>query len=130
MFAPHSPRILVIDDDQEVCRLLQLLLLRTGIQTVSATSAERADQLLRDLPRPDGIILDLMLPRRSGLEILSWLRSLPTLRDVPVTVLTARSDATAHQQALALGAAAVLIKPSGMREVIGAVRHMLAARSA
>jgi CheY-like chemotaxis protein len=130
MFKTHAPRILVIDDDPEVCQLMHVLLRRIGVQSQSAATAERAEQLLRDLPSPDGIILDLMLPHRSGLEVLSWLRARPALRDIPVAVLTACTETSIQRQVMALGACAFLTKPSGVREIIGAVRAMLEARSA
>lgn len=130
MFESHAPRILVIDDDPEICQLMHVLLRRIGVQSQSAATAERAEQLLRDLPQPDGIILDLMLPHRSGLDVLRWLSARPALRNLPVTVLTACTDTPTRQQVLAMGASVFLTKPSGVREIIGAVRAMLEARSA
>src|SRR5205085_6576292 len=99
--------ILVVDDEASLRELVRAVL-GEGYHYVEATDGDAALQAVRD-ENPDLIVLDVMLPRRNGLEVLSELRHDPTYRKTPVIVLTAWSYAA--DAAAAAGADVFLPKP-------------------
>ncbi len=119
---PH--RILIVDDDNQILRLVDSYLRQAGFSTLTAADGEVAMHALRR-ERPDLVVLDLMLPGRDGLEILRWLRSDATLSATPVLLLTARVDDEDKIVGLELGADDYLTKPFNPREVVARVRALL-----
>jgi signal transduction histidine kinase/DNA-binding response OmpR family regulator len=104
-----SPRkILLIDDDQEVRKILSELLGLSGYATIEAASGQSGLTLAAQL-KPDLILLDIMMPQMDGWTVLKKLQSSPELADIPVIVLSAVSDT---DMALSLGAVSVLRKPA------------------
>jgi DNA-binding response OmpR family regulator len=75
-------------------------------------------------PLPGLVLLDLKLPRRSGLEVLQWLREQQVLRRLPVVVLSSSREATDIDRAYDLGANSYLVKPVGSDALLGMVRAM------
>jgi DNA-binding response OmpR family regulator len=81
--------ILVVDDDQGIVRLLRAYLEQEGYQVSAAYDGETALHILRR-ERPDLLLLDLMLPDRDGWEVTRIVRSEPSLRSIPIIMITAR----------------------------------------
>jgi DNA-binding response OmpR family regulator len=106
-----KPRVLVIDDDESVHELVGSLLARAGMESVSATNAREAAEVLRQRPLPDMVILDLMLPDVSGLEFLRQIRSKEVFNGLPVVILSALADPEQIREGLQLGADRYLTKP-------------------
>ena len=103
--------VLIVDDNPINLLLLQEFFRLRGRESVrSACTVREALALAREEP-PLAILLDLHLPDGSGLDLLAWLRADPRLRHVPVAVVSASHDESAHQAALALGARAWWPKP-------------------
>lgn len=73
-------------------------------------------------PSPDLVLLDLKLPRRSGMEVLTWLRGQPGLRRVPVAILTSSKDVTDVDRAYDAGANSYLVKPVGFEPLLELVK--------
>ncbi len=119
---PH--RILVVDDDPQILRLVTSYLGQAGFATLTAAHGEAAMHSLRR-ERPDLVVLDLMLPGRDGWEILRWLRADAGLAATPVLLLTARVDDDDKIVGLELGADDYLTKPFNPREVVARVRALL-----
>ncbi len=119
---PH--RILIVDDDPQILRLVESYLSQVGYGTLTAADGEAAMHALRR-ERPDLVVLDLMLPGRDGLDILRWLRADATLSATPVLLLTARVDDEDKIVGLELGADDYLTKPFNPREVVARVRALL-----
>lgn len=116
-----SPLILVVDDDDDVQRFARATLEAHGFGVLSAfTSEEGATLAARQ--RPDLVLLDLMLPDRSGLDVLQALKSNRETADLPVIVLSATHERT---RALALGAADYLRKPIQPEVLMGLVQRVL-----
>jgi len=103
-----TPRVLVVDDDPRIRRVMRRLLAQFGYQTRTAASAEEADSLL-SLVRFDVVLLDIGLPRMNGIEFLEW--TLKRHPDIPVVMLTALDDRELAVQSLAAGARTYLLKP-------------------
>jgi two-component system alkaline phosphatase synthesis response regulator PhoP len=119
-----SHRILVVDDDKQIVRLVRSYLEQAGYAVLTAYDGEDAMRIVRH-ERPDLVVLDLMLPGRDGLEITRWLRADQTLAATPVLMLTARIEDTDKILGLELGADDYLQKPFNPREVVARVRAIL-----
>jgi two-component system, OmpR family, KDP operon response regulator KdpE len=118
-------KVLVIDDEPPIRKLLKMGLTTQGYQILEATNGKSALELLTE--HPDLIILDLGLPDVQGHELLRTIRS--RNESVPVVVLSSRGDEAGKVQALDLGADDYLTKPFGMEELLArmraALRHQL-----
>jgi two-component system, OmpR family, KDP operon response regulator KdpE len=125
MTAP-AVKILVVDDEPPIRRLLRTGLGTQGYEIHEAENAAQAQSYLKR-EKPDLIVLDLGLPDQNGLDLLRQLRE--DGLDVPVVILSSRTDETGIVQALELGADDYVTKPFGMRELIArirvAIRHRL-----
>jgi two-component system, OmpR family, KDP operon response regulator KdpE len=114
-------RLLVIDDEPAIRKLLRMGLNTQGHQVLEATNARTALQQMAT--KPDLVILDLGLPDMEGLDLLIQIRE----RDaaVPIVVLTSRDDEVAKVQALDAGADDYVSKPFGMNELFARIRAAL-----
>jgi two-component system, OmpR family, KDP operon response regulator KdpE len=118
-------KVLVIDDEPPIRKLLRMGLTTQGYEVLEATNGKTALELLGE--KPDLIILDLGLPDIQGHELLRTVRS--RNEAVPIVVLSSRGDEAGKVQALDLGADDYLTKPFGMEELLArmraALRHQL-----
>jgi two-component system alkaline phosphatase synthesis response regulator PhoP len=119
-----AQRILVVDDDREIARVLRAYLEQAGFQVLVAYDGERALHLLRR-ERPDLVVLDLMLPDRDGWEVTRTVRGDAGLSSTPILMLTARADDADKIVGLELGADDYVTKPFNPREVMARVRAVL-----
>jgi DNA-binding response OmpR family regulator len=117
-------RILVVDDDKQIVRLVRSYLEQAGYQVQTAPDGETALHTIRR-DRPDLVVLDLMLPDRDGWEITRMVRSDPALAGLPIIMLTARVEDTDKIVGLELGADDYITKPFNPREVVARVRTVL-----
>jgi DNA-binding response OmpR family regulator len=117
-------KILLIEDDLDLYRLLQYNLEKAGFQFAGANTGKGAIELC-SRERPDLILLDIMLPDSSGLEICTRLRGHPDLANTPVVFLTARATEADRITGLELGANDYIVKPFSIREVIARVKVQL-----
>lgn len=119
-----SQTVLVVDDDQEVVRLMRAYLEQAGYAVLVAYDGETAVHQLRR-EKPDLMLLDLMLPDRDGYDITRLVRSDPGLAHIPIIMLTARVDDADKIVGLELGADDYVTKPYNPREVLARVRARL-----
>ncbi len=105
-----TQRILVVDDDREIVRLLRASLEQAGYEVFVAYNGETALHTLRR-ERPDLVVLDLMLPDRDGWDVTRVMRSDATLADTPIIMLTARVEHYDRIVGLELGADDYVTKP-------------------
>ena len=117
-------RILVVDDDREIIRLVRAYLEKAGYETLIAYNGETALHMLRR-EQPDLLILDLMLPDRDGWDITRLIRQDAKLKATPIMMLTARVDDEDKIVGLELGADDYITKPFNPREVLARVRALL-----
>ena len=119
------PTILVVDDEANIRELCSLYLEREGFAVEMAADGEEALTRARERA-PDLIVLDLMLPKRSGFEVTRELRSDPgPIRHIPILMLTARSEDVDRIVGLELGADDYLGKPFHPRELTARVKAVL-----
>jgi DNA-binding response OmpR family regulator len=113
--------ILLVEDAKELARILAQELETNGYRVCHAVDGEQALQMFQEF-NPDLVILDWMLPKLDGLDVLSRLRQVSA---VPVLMLTARKEEADRVIGLELGADDYLTKPFGMRELVARVRALL-----
>jgi two-component system KDP operon response regulator KdpE len=120
------PKVLVVDDEPPIRKLLRMGLSAHGYEILEAPSGQVSLELL-DQRKPDLVILDLGLPDIQGLDLLRMIRS--RNESVPIVVLSSRGDEAGKVQALDLGADDYVTKPFGMDELLArmraALRHQL-----
>lgn len=116
-------RVLLIEDEPNIAEAIRFLLTREGWQVEIHGDGETALQAILSI-RPDLVILDVMLPGRSGMEILRDLRQLEDLADLPVLMLTARGQSRDRDMAEKAGVSRFMTKPFSNTEVLTAVRDL------
>jgi CheY-like chemotaxis protein len=119
-------RILLVEDDENDVLFLERALRACGAQ-VELEIARDGEEAVQSLsrgdgrPLPDRMLLDLKLPRRSGLEVLSWIRSNPALKDLSVTIMTSSGEPSDLARIRELGIDEYILKPvsyQGLLEVV------------
>lgn len=119
-----ATRVLIAEDDPHIVESLSFVLSRDGFEVSAALDGEEALRRMRNDP-PDLMILDVMLPKRNGFEILKLLKSDPALRAIPVIVLTAKGQPQDRRMAEALGVEDFMTKPFSNTDVVHAVRRFV-----
>jgi DNA-binding response OmpR family regulator len=117
-------RILVVDDDRDIVRLVRSYLEKAGFQILTAYDGETALRVLK-AEKPQLVILDLMLPDRDGWDVARLVRSDPQLAATPIIMLTARIEDNDKIVGLEIGADDYITKPFNPREVVARVRALL-----
>lgn len=117
-------KIFVADDDPVLLRGLDLALTGRGYEVRTALSGAHLLELLES-DRPDLLVLDVMMPGMSGLEVLRRIRGDGRWPNLPVLVVTARSDAVVVREAREGGAADVVGKPFRLRDLVGKIERRL-----
>ncbi|HLU67360.1 MAG TPA: response regulator transcription factor [Kofleriaceae bacterium] len=112
-----SGRVLIVDDEADVGRLLSFALAEAGFETEAVDTASAALEAIARA-RPAVIVLDLMLPDLSGHEVCRRLRGDPAMTDVGILMLTARGDEYDRVVGLEMGADDYVVKPFSVREVV------------
>jgi phosphate regulon transcriptional regulator PhoB len=118
------PRVLVVDDEEDLVDLLAYNLEVSGFQVDRAATGWAAVQLAEKSP-PDLVVLDVMLPDLQGFEVLRLLRARPKTQAVPVILLTARGEEADRLVGFELGADDYVTKPFSARELLARVRAVL-----
>ncbi len=114
-------KILIVEDEENIRKLLVMYLTKAGYQTVEAKDGREA--LLKfDMEKPQLIMLDLMLPYKSGEEVAKEIRR---VSNVPILMLTAKADEENRVQGLEIGADDYVVKPFSPREVVLRVQNIL-----
>ena len=115
-------KILVIDDEPSVRRLIDILLSRDGYEVVLADNGGKGLELYRR-EHPDVILLDLRMPQLDGIEVLKEIRSVDLKQ--PVIVLTGETDPETEQQVRALGVSEFILKGSSLHLLGGMLQRLL-----
>lgn len=118
-------RVLLIEDEINIAEAIRFILSRDGWQVTVLDTGERAEAAVRDAA-PDLVILDHMLPGRTGLEVVASLRADPATSDLPVMMLTAKSQFRDRQAAEEAGVTHFMTKPFANAEMVAAVRALAA----
>jgi DNA-binding response OmpR family regulator len=121
----RKPVILVVDDDPALQKLIVSLLRRGEMDSISAMDGYEARTALSQNTLPDLVLLDLMLPEISGIDLLKEFRSQPELEKLPIIILSAIADPEQIREGLHEGADRYLTKPYLANNLLNTVREVL-----
>ena len=116
-----SEKILIVDDDQNICELLRLYLAKEGYQPVIATDGEAAVAAFES-QKPSLVLLDVMMPKMDGWEVCRRIRA---AGDTPVIMLTAKGETFDKVLGLELGADDYVVKPFDTKEIVARIKAVL-----
>jgi CheY-like chemotaxis protein len=119
-------KILIVDDDQDIRRLLAIRLKSLGHETAFAGDAISAVNQARK-EQPDLILLDLMMPAGDGFVVMERLKAMPAMEGIPVIVISALDPATQERRLSESGADAYFQKPYDHEELVAAIQRALGA---
>ncbi|NMG42998.1 response regulator [Aromatoleum toluvorans] len=122
-----AKKILIADDEQNIVISLEFLMKREGYEVSIANDGDEAARRIR-AEKPDLVLLDVMMPKKSGFEVCQEVKSDPELQSVRILMLTAKGRDTEVAKGLALGADAYMTKPFSTKELVERVRSLLAER--
>ena len=120
-----KPTLLMAEDEEDTASLIRFLLERSGYHVIHAPDGHQAQQLIDTMAPPSLVLLDIMLPHVSGLQLLPHIRSKTEWQRVPIIMLTADSSEHDIQQALAAGANDYMVKPFNPRELTARLSRFL-----
>lgn len=116
--------VLIAEDEPSIVKSLDFILRRAGLSIETISDGDAVIGAVRRT-RPQVVVLDVMLPRRSGFDVLKQMRADALLKDIPVLILTAKGQAQDRRTAEELGADRFVTKPYANAEVVGAVRELM-----
>ena len=119
-----SVKILIADDEPNILLCLEYLMKREGFQVLVAHNGQEAlDMIERE--QPVLALLDVMMPKKTGLEVCHLIRSGDTNKDMPILLLTAKGRDTDIAKGLALGANAYIVKPFSTKDLVQKVKSII-----
>ncbi|BCO29157.1 transcriptional regulatory protein WalR [Rhodoferax lithotrophicus] len=121
-----SPKILVADDEPNIVISLEYLLKREGYIVMIARDGEEALAVIRR-EQPDLVLLDVMMPKKSGFEVCQEVRTDDALQNTKILMLTAKGRDTDVVKGMALGADAYMTKPFSTKDLVQKVANLLGA---
>lgn len=124
MAAQHQPRVLVVEDESAQREILKYNLEAEGFDVVQAENGDEA-MLLVEEEQPDLVLLDWMLPNVSGLEVCRRIKADPGKRQIPIIMLSARSEEVDRVRGLETGADDYMVKPYSVVELMARLRTQL-----
>ncbi len=119
-------KILIVDDEPNILMSLEFLLKKEGFQIDTAGDGDAALDKVRSFA-PDLILLDVMMPKKSGFEVCEILRADSAIRQPRIIMLTAKGRDTEQAKGMALGADAYMLKPFSTKDLVAKIREFLAA---
>lgn len=120
-----KPTLLMAEDAEDTASLLRFLLERSGYQVIHASDGKQAQEMIDTMTPPNLVLLDIMLPHMSGLQLLPYIRKKADWQRVPIIMLTADSSEHDIQQALTSGASDYMVKPFNPRELTARLSRFL-----
>jgi two-component system phosphate regulon response regulator PhoB len=117
-------KILIVEDDRDIVEMVRYNLKEQGYETISASNGQKGVELAKS-QHPDLIILDIMMPVMDGFEACRALKNDNTTADIPIIILSAKSQETDKVVGLELGADDYVTKPFSPRELIARIRAIL-----
>jgi two-component system phosphate regulon response regulator PhoB len=117
--------VLIVDDELDLARSVQFAIEQAGWRAVIAETGHRGLELARQVPPPSLILLDVMLPDISGMDVCRRLRAGAETRDIPIIMVTARDDEVDRVVGFELGVDDYVVKPFAVRELLLRARALL-----
>ncbi|MBD3610350.1 MAG: response regulator [Gammaproteobacteria bacterium] len=117
--------ILVVDDDENIRMIVMYMLEREGYHVIGAKDGKEAQEFIDGSETPDMALFDVMMPYMDGFELLSYARAKQEWSDIPIIMLTAKSQETDIVKALDNGASDYITKPFKPNELLARMRRHL-----
>jgi CheY-like chemotaxis protein len=123
-----SGRVLLVEDDKFLQRACEASLRQRGFQVVTATDGDEGLRLARETPHPDVVLLDLLMPKMSGIDVLRALQGDAATKAIPVVILSNSSRDEDKREAMQLGAVGYYVKANlSLKELAAQVGHLIKA---
>lgn len=129
LMMPPEKTVLIIEDETDAADLFAEMMRVSGFRVLKTSSSAPAISMM-NAEKPDIVLLDIMMPDISGLDILRQMRADPSLANIPVVVVSAKSMPTDIRNGMEAGASTYLTKPVGFLELKEAVERALGSQSA
>mgnify|MGYP001415301032 FL=1 len=120
-----AKKILIVDDEPNIVISLEFLMKKEGFAVAVANDGDTALAMVASF-NPDLLLLDVMMPKKSGFEVCEALRADPQRAGLKIVMLTAKGRDTEMAKGLAIGADAYVTKPFSTKELVDKVKEMLA----
>lgn len=119
-------KVLIVEDEQTLLKTIEFAVKDKGYETLTAMDGEEASRIIKE-EKPDAILLDILLPKKNGLDVLKEMKDDEETADIPVLLLTNLSDEESISQGVALGARGYFVKADmSLDEVAEKVGELLA----
>ncbi len=118
------PKIVVADDDLDLCELLEMKLRQSNYEVFTAMDGVQALEIVRSI-RPHLVILDIMMPLMTGMEVLRELKSEFATADIPVILMTAKRQESDVTSGFALGVVDYIVKPFNLKDLVAQVKGVI-----
>ncbi|MEO8363484.1 MAG: response regulator [Ilumatobacteraceae bacterium] len=125
--AHQKAKIVVADDDLDLCELLEMKLRQSDYEVHTAMDGVQALEVIRSV-RPNIVILDIMMPLMSGMEVLRELKADIETADIPVILMTAKRQESDVSSGFALGVVDYIVKPFNLKDLVIQVKGVIAER--
>lgn len=119
-----TKKVLIADDEPNIVAALEFLMRQNGFEVRVVRNGDEALAAVSEF-RPDLMLLDVMMPVKSGYEVVQRIRDDPDLRGVKIVMLTAKGRETEVSKGMAVGADAYVTKPFSTRDLVAQVKRML-----
>jgi two-component system, OmpR family, alkaline phosphatase synthesis response regulator PhoP len=120
---PKSKKILIADDEPDILEIIQYNLAKEGYEVITAKDGDEAIQRAKS-SQPDLIVLDIMMPKKNGVQVCEILRSQPSFKDTLILFLTALNDESSHIKGLEMGADDYVSKPISPKVLVSRVNAL------
>ena len=120
----HGKKILIADDEPNIVTALEFLLQRNGYEVLIARNGDAALKLI-EAHRPDLVLLDVMMPVKSGFEVCQRMRERADWRDIKIIMLTAKGRDVEMSKGLSIGADLYITKPFSTQELVAKINGLL-----
>jgi DNA-binding response OmpR family regulator len=121
--------VLIVEDDDQIATLLKFMIEREGFEVLAAADGRAAGHIVESVAPPAIVILDLMLPYIDGFQLVDMIRARPEWKQVPIIMLTAKSQERDIVRALDAGANDYMIKPFKPEELKARIKRLLRAEN-
>jgi DNA-binding response OmpR family regulator len=122
--ATSQKTVIVVEDEPDTAEMFAEMMRLNGYQVMKSYAGETAVSLIKK-EKPDAVVLDIMMPDLSGLEVLRILRNDPALASIPVIVVSAKSLTSDIKQGMDAGASVYLAKPVAFMDLVAAVENAI-----
>ena len=119
------PKVLVVEDDEDISYLIKFMLSRDGFEVITAFDGREASRIIEESPPPQLVLLDIMLPYIDGFQLITQIRNKPEWHGVPVVMLTAKTQERDIVRALDSGANDYVLKPFQPDELLARLHRLL-----